>query len=125
MLEHLAHVSIRALVLAAIAAVVLWASRGRRTAATEHAVWTAVVVGMLGLFVFGSVLPRLPVRVLRSEVVMATRPVEVIQPATRGTPAKVPTAAVETPRIKIDWVEIGYAGIALAFLVRFAVGAFL
>jgi uncharacterized protein (TIGR03435 family) len=71
------------------------------------------------------VLPRLPVRVLRSEVVMATRPVEVIQPATRGTPAKVPTAAVETPRIKIDWVEIGYAGIALAFLVRFAVGAFL
>ena len=69
MLAHLLDISIRSVALALIAAVVLWASRGRRTAAVEHAVWTAVACGMLGLFVFGSVLPLrlLPVRQVLAE----------------------------------------------------------
>jgi hypothetical protein len=63
MLAHLAEVSIRSLLLALAAAIVPWILRRRREAALQHAVWTAVVCGMLALFAFGEVLPRLPLRI--------------------------------------------------------------
>lgn len=58
MLAHLMDVSLRSMVIAAIAAAVLWRQKG---AALRHAVWAAVVCGMLALFLFGRALPRLPV----------------------------------------------------------------
>jgi hypothetical protein len=124
MLSHLADLSIRAVALGLIAAAALWAARGRRTAAMQHAVWTAVTVGMLTLFVFGSALPRLPVKVLRSEVVLAPRSTEMTRPiALEGVPRHAPIQA-SAPR-EVDWFELGYAAIALALLARFAVGMFL
>src|SRR5580698_10703869 len=99
MLAHLLDISIRALVLALIGTAVVCFPR-RKRAAMEHAVWTAVTVGMLALFVFGSAVPRLPVRVLRSEAVHSTQPAEVIQPAIVGTFAKPVATAPETPQPK-------------------------
>ncbi len=64
MLAHLADASIRSLLLALPAAIALWILRNRRTAALQHAVWTAVVCGMLALLAFGPALPRLPLRIL-------------------------------------------------------------
>src|SRR5882724_9749329 len=74
MLAHLAEVSIRSLLLALSAALVLWILRSRRTAALQHAVWAAVVCGMLALFAFGQALPRLPLRVLYSAPAPAPQP---------------------------------------------------
>jgi hypothetical protein len=63
MLGYLADVSIRGMVVAAAAGVALLALRNRRSAALEHAVWTAVVCAMLALFVGEGAVPRLAVRV--------------------------------------------------------------
>jgi uncharacterized protein (TIGR03435 family) len=63
--------------------------------------------------------------VLRSETLLVTQPVEVIRPAIGATPATAAEATREAPQVKIDWFELGYAGIALAFLARFVVGMFL
>ena len=74
MLAHLADVSIRSILLAALAALALLMVRGKRTAALQHAVWTAVMCGMLALFAFGEALPRLPLHVLRSATAPAALP---------------------------------------------------
>jgi hypothetical protein len=124
MLEHLADVSIRALALAAIATAVVWLPT-RKRAAMEHAVWTAVVCGMLGLFALGSVLPRLPVRVLRGEAIHFAQPTEVTLPAAvkgAGEPKPAPQAPA---RREIDWIEMGYGAIALGLFARFALGMLL
>ncbi len=129
MLDHLADVSIRAVALAAIAAAVLWMMHGRRTAAMEHAVWTAVVCGMLALFTFGSAFPRLPLRVLEAPAA----PVHVALKIAVSTPVtfdeNVPAAMVAaTPRRSLDWREVAeyaYAATALAFFGRFALGLLL
>src|ERR1700748_1594078 len=71
MLAHLADVSLRSLLLALLAAIALLILRGRRTAALQHAVWTAVLCGMLALFAFGQSLPRLPLRILHSQALPA------------------------------------------------------
>ena len=65
MFAHLVDVSIRSLVLAAL---VLCVPRARRSAAFRHALWTFVVCGMLSLFAFGSILPRLPLPLLNGGV---------------------------------------------------------
>jgi uncharacterized protein (TIGR03435 family) len=131
MLAHLLDVSIRSLVLVAIAAGTLWTLRTRRTVALQHAIWTAVVCGMLGLFSLGSVLPRLPLRVLREATVpiQATQPVRIVPPMQvdeSSTPvAVVPPRAQPAP---ITWSRLAvyvYFAIAFAFLVRFAVGTLL
>ena len=66
MLAHLADTAIRSLLLALAAGMVVWMLRSRRTAALHHAVWTTVMCGMLALFTFGRILPRLPLRILTS-----------------------------------------------------------
>ncbi len=132
MLAHLADVSIRSLLLALSAAIVLWTLRSRRTAALQHAVWTVVVCGMLALFAFGQALPRLPLRVLTSPAARKT-----------GTPLPVPDSielvlsatlpggtgdSVPAFRPSIDWNQVAvyaYAAIAFAFLARFLTGMFL
>ena len=74
MLAHLADVSIRSIFLALVAALALLVVRGRRTAALQHAIWAAVMCGMLALFAFGQALPRLPLHVLRSATEPAALP---------------------------------------------------
>jgi uncharacterized protein (TIGR03435 family) len=128
MLNHLADVSIRAVVLAAIAAAVVWLPT-RKRAAMEHAVWTAVVCGMLGLFVFGRVLPHLPVRVLEPLPHAAAPPAANFNlpvPGESSVPVQppAPTAQLKIDRLG-DWFALGYAAIALAFFARFALGMFL
>jgi hypothetical protein len=64
LLQALAGASVRALILAGIAGVGLWAWRGR-TAPVQHAVWTVVAAAML-LLLLGPLLPPavpLPVEV--------------------------------------------------------------
>src|SRR5580693_524523 len=64
MLAHLTDVSIRSLLLAFSAVVALGILWNRRSAALQHAVWTAVVCGMLALFTFGQAMPRLPLPIV-------------------------------------------------------------
>jgi uncharacterized protein (TIGR03435 family) len=129
MLAHLADVSIRSLLLALFACMVLWTLRSRRLAALQHAVWAAVVYGMLALFAFGAALPRLPLRVLRDDapVVQPAPPnVGTSSPIFDETPAAVPISASTSP--SIDWTEAAvcaYAVIAFAFLARFLTGMLL
>jgi uncharacterized protein (TIGR03435 family) len=130
MLAHLVDVSIRSLVLVLVAAGVLWALGARRTAALQHAIWTAVVCGMLGLFVLGSVLPRLPMRLPQDATVsIATQPVRAVPPIlVDGSSPSGPAVPQQTPRSPIEWSRIAayaYAVIAFAFLVRFGVGMLL
>jgi uncharacterized protein (TIGR03435 family) len=108
---------------------VLWMLRRRRTAALQHAVWTAVVCGMLALFALGQTLPRLPLRILNrpSAPVAAT-------PSNRPALSEVleagplPAAVSPMPRRSIDWNGVlvyAYGAVALAFLARFVTGMFL
>jgi hypothetical protein len=129
MLAHVVDVSIRSLLLVLIAGIVLWGLRGKRTAALEHAAWTAVVCGMLALFVFGSALPRLPLRVLDRPAAAPLR----FPPPLRYAPLVGETAELPAPMPparprSIDWSSVAvyaYAAIALLFLVRFVTGMFL
>ncbi len=66
MLNNLADVSIRSLLLALMAGFVLLELRCKRSAALSHAVWTSVTCGMLLLFGLGTSLPRLPVRFFKT-----------------------------------------------------------
>src|SRR5215472_6007900 len=63
LLVHLLDASLRAVLLAALAAVVLLALNGRRAAAVGHSLWTIVLAGMLTLLGVGPLLPALPLRI--------------------------------------------------------------
>lgn len=130
MLEHLADVSVQALVPMAIAAAVLWR---KRSAAMQHAVWSIVVLGMLGLFIFGPALPKMP-------IVVETRPAVPVRlaapPAARTAfyatqpefVSVTPMARVQPNPRRIGWSEVAsdlYVCIAGAFLLRFAIGMLL
>lgn len=130
MLDHLVDVSIRSLLLALVAAIALLMARRTRTAAVQHAVWTAVVCGMLVLFAFGEYLPRVPlpipartVRVPVSSVLPPSDPPELTSEF-----ASAP-ASIEAPASRsVNWGELTLAvwlGIAVIFLLRFALGALL
>lgn len=129
MFAHLADVSIRSVLLAVSAAAVLWISRKRRSAALEHAVWTAVMCGMLALFAFGDALPRLPLRVLTSPAAAPLQSAPLLWKApfieeTAALPAQMPTNVERS----INWSDVAiyaYAAIAFAFLARFITGMFL
>ncbi|MBZ5729179.1 MAG: TIGR03435 family protein [Acidobacteriia bacterium] len=130
MLPHLAEVSIRSLLLALPAAIVLWILRSRRTAALQHAVWAAVVCGMLALFALGQALPRLSLRILdRPAASLPAAPPAV--PANAAVIDEPPEAAQlpsPVPRRAIDWPAVAvyaYGAIALAFLAHFVTGMLL
>src|SRR5579862_382626 len=128
MLAHLVDVSIRSLALVLIAAAALWILRTSRTAALQHAIWTTVVCGMLGLFFLGSLLPRLPLRILADAAVpiQATQPAHIVPPSL--VYENLPSVAALPQRalpLSINWSRMAlyaYAAIASAFLVRFAFG---
>jgi hypothetical protein len=96
----------------------------------QHAVWTAVVCGMVALFAFGQSLPRLP-------VVIPHRPAAAVPAAPHANPtppdeaseaAQSSPSTAATARPSIDWSSLAvyaYAAIALAFLARFMTGMFL
>ena len=65
MLTHLADVSMRSLLLACSGRGRDWKLMGDPSA-LQHAIWTAVVCGMLALFAFGQTLPGFPLRLLNS-----------------------------------------------------------
>src|SRR5579872_606197 len=126
MLAHLADVSIRSVIPALIAAIVLWILRARRTAAFEHAVWTLVVCGMLAMFVFGPALPPLPLR-LPGRPALGPTPLETgpRSPLPDALPAPLPAGLPPVRRSPLTWgeaVSFVYAVVALAFLSRFAAG---
>jgi uncharacterized protein (TIGR03435 family) len=137
MFAHLADVSIRSLLLALSAATFLWMVRSRRSAALQHAVWTAVVGGMLALFAFGQMLPRLPLRVLTPSDARKTgtsslvpAPLTGVWPSTppSGTGDGVPAFRLSTTPGAANWKDIVlciYVAITLAFLARFITGMFL
>jgi len=132
MLPYFAEVSVRVLALALIGFAFAW----KRSAAVQHAVWTTVSCGMLALFAFGSALPRLPLKVLRalpergSLEQVTPVPVRHFQlPAMTGaasiSDAQEPIHDSAPVHREIDWVALGYGAVALAFLLRFALGALL
>jgi uncharacterized protein (TIGR03435 family) len=136
MLAHLFDVSTRSLFLAFVAAIVLTGVQRRRTAALEHAVWAAVVCGMLGLFAFGSVLPSLSLPIMPAA---STGPT-ITEPARRSTSldstqvhpfmgvAETPMTIPTKPDRPVDWGKTAlaaYAAIAFAFLARFFIGMLL
>ena len=133
MLAHLADVSIRSLILALPAAIAVWVAGRKRTAALQHAIWTAVVCGMLTLFAFGQALPRLPLLIPDAPTASDRQvlPPVVFEETREAPPLTVPLAvplsvpAPKTPRRPIDWNAVAvyaYGAIALAFLVRFVTG---
>ncbi len=139
MLNHLLDVSIRSVVLALVAAIVLFAGRRTRTAAVQHAVWSAVVCGMLALFVFGEYLPRLPIRMpsrIATGIVSQTTSVPdapLVVSANLSEPDSnyaVSTLShpVTSQSRAINWGNVAldaYVVIASIFLLRFATGIFL
>lgn len=126
MIQHLMDVSVRSLLLAALAgAALLW--RGR-SAAWEHAVWASVVCGMLALLLFGRSLPQYRIAELKS-VSTATPPMKSPSlPAPFAELHVIPVApgrsAPPTAR-RIDWDDIlyqVYLGVAALLLARLLIG---
>src|SRR5215472_1423981 len=102
-LAHLQDVSLRSLLLATMAAAALRTVRGKRNAAASHAVWSAVLAGMLLLFVAGPVLPAIRLPILADAS---------------------PQSATPAPA----WREIAfivYAAVTLILLIRVASGCWL
>jgi uncharacterized protein (TIGR03435 family) len=124
MLAHLADVSVRSILLALFASVVVWFLARRSTAALQHAVWTSVVCGMLALLAFGQVLPRLPLRLphratARASAIQQPAPPAIAQPVATESP--LPAKASKS----IDWSVLAayaYGAVALAFLAHLAIG---
>jgi uncharacterized protein (TIGR03435 family) len=132
MLAHLVDVSIRSLLLAIAAAVILWSMRNWRTAALQHAVWATVVCGMLTLWAFGRTLPRLPLRILdRPAAAVHITPAAGDQGQKmldEAVPAELPPSSASVPakpRRSVDWMSAmlyAYIAVALAFLAQFVTG---
>jgi len=64
LITHLQDVSLRSLLLATLAAAILWSLRRRPNAAASHAVWSTVLAGMLLLFAAGPLLPVIRLHIL-------------------------------------------------------------
>jgi beta-lactamase regulating signal transducer with metallopeptidase domain len=133
MLSHLADVSLRSLLLALVALVVLLVLRRPRTAAFQHAVWTAVLCGMLTLFAFGQALPRFTLRILNNaaHTVVQADSAAVASPSASDELAEAePIQAVGAVRRlrPIGWSDAAltmYSIIAGFFLARLPTGMLL
>jgi TonB family protein len=116
-LSFLASVALRSLVLFAAAAIALVRVK---SAAGRHAVWTAVLLGMLLLPVIEPALPPLPIRVLKPVPAVAMSLPE-LAAAPASAPALPPRPA---PRPPFTWPEafaMVYALAGLILLCRLAV----
>jgi uncharacterized protein (TIGR03435 family) len=124
MLAHLADVSVRSLALLIPAALILWLMRRTRSAALQHAVWTAVVCGMLALFAFGQTLPRLPLRIIETRAVQTTATATPATPLILDSLRAMPSPAAK-PHPSLDWraaLLFAWASIACFFCMRFSTG---
>lgn len=127
MLAHLADVSVRSLALLIPAALILWLTRRTRSAALQHAVWTAVVCGMLALFAFGQTLPRLPLRIIETSAVQTTATAPPATPLILDGIGALPSPATKQHR-SFEWrtaLLFIWASFASFFFVRFATGMIL
>src|ERR1700722_618419 len=84
---YLETLAVRSLALAAIALAAIYLLRVK-SAAAQHAVWTAVVAGMLLLPAFGPVFPAIPLRILPPPAPVSPAP----QPIQNEIAADLPSA---------------------------------
>ncbi len=104
-MDYLLNISLRSAALAAFAAVCLWRVK---SPALKHAVWTVVVGAMLLQMVLSSVLPSLPLPVLR--------PVELIAVPVTAVSGSITMAA--PPSARVPALPILYAAGVLFFAAR-------
>jgi TonB family protein len=102
LVPYLAAFALRSLALAATALASIYLLRVK-AAASQHAVWTAVVAGMLVLPALGWLFPTIPLRLLRSQPAMQTF-AETMAPTdnsafTPVAPAALTQGAGKTPRL--------------------------
>jgi TonB family protein len=112
-LGHLADASVRVLGLALVAVVVL-AIPWMRHAAARHAVWSAVLAGMLALPVLAPLLPPLAVKMSESPTSAGTLILGNLQTPSHSTSRVVPSRRPPTPAIPtwpIALVAIYVAGV--------------
>jgi TonB family protein len=122
MLAVILDASLRAVVLAAAALAVVLLAR-KRSAAFRHAVWTVVLLGMLGMPAVMLLAPALPIRVLKPAPVPVFLTAPGPAPA-ESTPSAVPVP-IQQPRPFRDWRELVlaiYAVVAFGLLLRLAIG---
>ena len=124
LLTHLADASVRSLCLALAALVLIWAFRAR-SASVRHAVWTAVLCGMLLLPLLSLCLPFIPLRILPA----APAGTPVVEPGVvlPGPPAAAPNSRpARMPPTGLPYWPLAACGVYLAvglgFLGRLALG---
>jgi beta-lactamase regulating signal transducer with metallopeptidase domain len=119
-LSFFASVTVRSLVLFAVAAAALLAFRVK-AAAARHAIWTVVAAGMLVLALLSPVLPRLSLPVLK-----AAETASFELPAIPMTAAPVaPSVPAATPAFQFSWTGAAlvlYVLVAAVLLARLAIG---
>src|SRR5262249_15265524 len=109
-LSMLASISLRVLIVAAIARLTLFAL-GRRAQRTRHAIWTLVMFGML-LAVAASLFPPLSLHVLKVPATAVPVPVPVSEyPTVESAPQPLPTRA----RISRQRVAVSIYGLGVLF----------
>jgi len=119
LLAHLADASIRVLGLALVAVVVLAIPRMRHAAA-RHAVWLAVLAGMLTLPVLAPLLPPLAVKMFARPASASTLILRNLQTSSHSTSRIAPSRRPPTPAVPL-WptVLVGiYLAGAIASLTR-------
>jgi TonB family protein len=114
LLGHLADASVRVLGLALVAVAVLAIPRMRHAAA-RHAVWSAVLAGMLALPVLAPLLPPLAVKMFERPASASTLILRNLQASSHSTSRVAPSRRPPTPAIPI-WPTV-LAGIYLAGVV--------
>jgi TonB family protein len=123
--ECIADASVRAVALAAMAGVLVLFLR--RSPAAEHAVWTAVVAGMLALPVLRPIIPAAYVYVVERPAPVATiaQPAAQLADAAGGSSAPAPSARTRPPGLRLWWpvyAAIAYIAGVVLFGVRLLTG---
>ncbi len=115
----LASISVRALLLAGIGALTLWVLRVK-ISAIKHAVWSVVVAGMMLGGMLTTLLPPVPIRVLRPIPRQTSRPAPL--PVSAGALTSLPPFE-RSGRPVWQWAALStYAIVTLVLLSRLAVG---
>jgi hypothetical protein len=124
---------LRVLVPAALAALLLWIQRRRLSAPLEHAVWSAVLIGMLLMPFVSPLLPAISWRVLPPET--EARAVTIASKSAASEVQNIPTGWHRLPRsadpqraFASDWrVWAGglYLAVAFGFIARIGLGYWL
>ena len=114
MMAFLANLAVRSLAVAAVAAAAIWLLR-LKSAAAQHAVWTAVTAGMLLVGAAGALLPSIPLHILPAVPMLAESPRPHVAPL-----AAFAIRPPAPPPRGMAWQQIAaglYAAGVLVFLV--------